>query len=577
MTGCHAPRPFRQRSARLGSALLLALAAGPLAAQSLPDAGSLLRQAERAGGDSPQAPPPVPQAATIAPAAAAPRFVVHRFQVRGATLLPAAELERSLDRFLDRPIELAELEAGLLELVGHYRRAGWHARVQLPEQDITEGTVVVEVIEGRFGQLLLQPLAAGSRANGAQVAGFVQRHLQPGQPYRLDRIERGLLLANDLPGVRVDGVLQAGQAPGSTDLLLQVRDGPLLGGSVSLGNDGSRYSGRAQAVARLALDNPSGLGDQLGASLIRSQGLRYAGANYSIALGSSGLRASLGQTALDYRLGKEFDALDSSGSSRMRRAALGGVFLRGVETNLEWSLSWTGRVQRDDSFGMPLRRRRVNDLGLSLYGDFEDEWLHRGRTAWALDLVSGRAHLDLPDDLAADSIGPEVEGRFHLASLELMHERWLSPDWRVRARLQGQWAGSNLDSSQQFVLGGPQGVRGYPVNEAGGDSGAVLQLELHRPLPLPSGRELDSFLFLDHGRIRQHRQAWATLALEGGAPNGYGLSAAGLGLGWNRRGGLEASLSLAHPLGHNPGGIGGRNQDGSRRGTQAWFNIRQRF
>jgi hemolysin activation/secretion protein len=541
-----------------------------------PDAGSLQRHSEQRLALPRAAPASPPAIAGPDGHGEATTFVVRRFRIDGATLLPRARLEQALDDCLNRPLVFADLEAALRRLVALYRQAGWHARVHLPEQDITEGTVIVQVLEGRFGELHIDA-PEGLRARSAFLAGFIQRIARSGEPYRMDRLERGLLLLNDLPGVRADGVLNAGGQPGSTDLTLNLGDGPLLGGSLSLGNDGSRYTGRAQAIGRLVLDNPSGYGDQLSASLMHAPGLSYTGARYSLPLGNAGLRGSLSHTALDYRLGKEFAELDSRGSSRTRRAGLSYPLLRGSELNLELELAWAGRTQRDDSLEQALRRRRVSDITVSIYGDASDNLLAGGHTAWALDLVGGRARLDLDADMLADAAGPEVAGRFRLASVELRHDRWFNDRWRMRSRLLGQWSSRNLDSSQQFALGGPTGVRGYPSNEAGGDSGALLQLELHRSLPWTAGGRLGGFVFLDHGSVRQHHTSWGLASLSGGAPNRYALSAAGLGLAWTGTRGLSAELSLAQPLGSNPGGLDGRNQDGSPRRAQTWFNLRQRF
>lgn len=539
------------------------------AAAPPPDAGLLQRQAERTLSPAPAAAPPA-GALPAAPASdAGPQFEVLRFELQGVTLLPPQALQDALAPWRGRPLRFDDLQAALRRIVAVYREHGWLARAELPEQDITEGTVRVQVLEGRFGRLGV--LDEGRRADGGFIARMAGRGLEPGQPYPLWRLERGLLLANDLPGVYVDGVLQAGQSPGSSDLILQVDDGPLFGGSLAVGNDGSRYTGRAQAIARLTLDNPGGRGDQLGVTLMRGQELEYAGASYSLALGASGLRGNLGYTSLHYRLGKEFELLEARGGSRLHRAGLSYPLHRSEAWNLEAELAWARRWQEDASLGEDLRRRRLQDLTLSLFGDA----VHRGatgaHTAWILDIGHGRARLDLPSDWLFDAQGPGVHGRFSLLRVELRHDRWLHPDWYLRARLNGQWADGNLDSSQQFVLGGPSGVRGYPVNEAAGDSGAVLQLELHRVLAAPGGGELDGHLFFDGGSIRQRQDPWDPFAL-----NHYQLRAAGLGLRWTH-GGFSASLAAGRPLGDNPGGLDGANQDGSGRATQFWFNLRQRF
>ncbi|ADV26836.1 Polypeptide-transport-associated domain protein ShlB-type [Pseudoxanthomonas suwonensis 11-1] len=562
------PRP--RGPARPGWVLaLLALLCGPALAAPPPDAGQVQRQAERAL-DAKPAPPPATEVPGAPEAAdAGPGFEVREFRLEGVTLLPQELLQEALEPWRGKPIHFPGLQAALRRIVATYRQHGWFARADLPEQDITDGVVVVQVLEGRFGRLGV--LDDGTRANGGFLARMVGRGLHAGEPYALARLERGLLLANDLPGVQVDGVLQPGEEPGTSDLILQVEDAPLLGGSLAIGNDGSRYTGRAQAIGRFTLDNPSGLGDQLGATVMRGEDLEYTGASYTMALGTSGLRGSLGYTSLHYRLGKEFELLEARGSSRLQRAGLSYPLLRSEDANFEMELAWARRLQADGSLGEELRRRRLQDLTLSLFGDA----VHRGgrgaHTAWIVDLASGRARLELPGDREFDLASAGVHGRFGLARVELRHDRWINPDWYWRGRLNGQWADGNLDSSQQFVLGGPSGVRGYPVNEAAGDSGAVLQLELHRLFAAPGNSELDVFLFAAGGRIRQRQDPW-----DDSANNRYDLAAAGLGLRWNVRR-FSATLSAGVPVGDNPGGFGGANQDGSRRTTQLWFNLRQRF
>ena len=44
-------------------------------------------------------------------------------------------------------------------------------------------------------------------------------------------------------------------------------------------------------------------------------------------------------------------------------------------------------------------------------------------------------------------------------------------DVKIGSRLSLQETGTNLDSSEDFLLGGPYGVRAYPLGEAPGDRG----------------------------------------------------------------------------------------------------------
>ena len=192
-----------------------------------PDAGRLQRQTEQTlTPPTPATPPPA------APASApvdlgGPQLTVQRFVIEGASLIPDDELAAQLEPWRNRAATLGELRAAAEGLAGYYRERGWYARVQIPPQDASDGTLRIRIIEGRFGQLRTEP-APGLRADAAAIGRVVGQRLQPGQPYSQDALERGLLLANDLPGVNVDGVLQAGEAHGTSDLTLRITDEPLL-------------------------------------------------------------------------------------------------------------------------------------------------------------------------------------------------------------------------------------------------------------------------------------------------------------------------------------------------------------
>ena len=72
--------------------------------------------------------------------------------------------------------------------------------------------------------------------------------------------------------------------------------------------------------------------------------------------------------------------------------------------------------------------------------------------------------------------------------------------------LRGQQALQNLDTTEQYRLGGPEGVRAFAPGEGTGDTGTLLSLEL-RFLPPEDwfgriAREVVAALFFDAGRVR---------------------------------------------------------------------------
>ena len=144
------------------------------------------------------------------------------------------------------------------------------------------------------------------------------------------------------------------------------------------------------------------------------------------------------------------------------------------------------------------------------------------------------------------------------------------------ARLDGQWASKNLDSSEKMALGGYAGVRGYAQGEATGDSAAILTVE-GRYLaiepgagPLGGGVQLSGFW--DHGWVRLHENTWA--GWQGGntrLANNYRLASAGLGLTWAKAQSFSVRANVSRTLGSNRGlDIAGRDSENGNSKTRAW-------
>jgi hemolysin activation/secretion protein len=129
-------------------------------------------------------------------------------------------------------------------------------------------------------------------------------------------------------------------------------------------------------------------------------------------------------------------------------------------------------------------------------------------------------------------------------------------------------ANKNLDSSEKFVLGGPQGVRAYPTGEASGDEGWLLNLEWRQEL----NNEWRVVGFVDHGQITLHNTPWANWnAATPNLSNRYSLSGAGVSAVWTPMPGTQISTTLATRLGNNPArDATGRDSDNRSSDTRVW-------
>ncbi len=559
-------------------ALLASCLALPVLAQIPPDAGAVQRETERALRPMPAAPAPAVPAKPLTDEARGARVTVREFIIEGASLRPAEELKALMSDLVGRSLALAELDQAAQRIVRHYRENGWWARAYLPEQDATDGRIRIQVVEGRYGGSRLE-----QRGTTRADAGFVERtvvsRLVEGEPLSADAVERGLLLANDLAGIRATGVLGPGDRPGHSRLRLRVEDTSLLSGNAGLDNGGIKATGTLRAFGGIALNNLGGRGDRLSLQALAAARLASGRIAWQTPLGSDGWSFAAHVSHLRYRLGERFRALDGKGRATTAGGEIRYALLRQADRNLNLFAGYEQRRYTDELLGATSRRHKVTAFGLGLRGDQRDSLGGGGVTWGELRLVEGRLRIgDVAGDKALDAAGPRAAGGYGKLAGEISRLQALGAGFRLSAALSGQWARKNLGASEQFVLGGPNGVRAYPVNEAAGDEGLLLQLALQRPF----GNGWLAQGFIDSGRIRQHKNTWAGWRGGARAPNSYGLSGIGIGLaheggdGWGR---WRLAASLATPIGHNPGrDARGRNNDGSRASaTRLWLTASAAF
>ena len=168
-----------------------------------------------------------------------------------------------------------------------------------------------------------------------------------------------------------------------------------------------------------------------------------------------------------------------------------------------------------------------------------------------------------------------TSGSFSKISYNADYLRLITQSWSLNATLRGQFANKNLDSVERFDLGGPNGVRAYPVGEASGDEGWLLSLSASDKI----SDTLAANVFLDTGSVRLNRNTWAGWnAGNTNLPNTYQLSGVGIGFDWRFSPMALLAFSIAAPLGNNPGrDSNGLNSDGYNNHARAWLSLNTQF
>ena len=539
-------RFFRFTTALAGCALGMAVQA-----QVNIDAGSLLRQTER------DLAAPLPTPGLQAPASGPSRVAkpsdatvqVRGFKLVGNTLLSTEQLLNALIPFTDRVMSLAQLNDAADGVTTTYREAGWTVRAFLPQQEIKDGIVTIQIIEAIFGGVSLQG-AEPQRIEAARLVRMAQSQLETGKPLSARRLDRVLLLLDDLPGVGVSGHLVQGQRDGETNLVLVATDDKLLTGSTSVDNQGSLRTGSDRLSVNLAVNSPARMGDALAINAMKTQGVDYQRLAYTLPAGGDGWRWGVHLSNLNYRVvADEFASLNPNGAATTVGWDLSYPLLRTQVQNINLAFSFDDK-RFDNAVNSVTTSYGIKVYNATLGWQQMDGWGGGGSSNASTVITTGQKTNESP---------------YTKLNISLGRLQKLSPRFSLSANLSAQASNVNLDSSEKLYLGGATSVRAYPTGEAGGSMGHTLSLELRQRFD----NGITWATFYDHGWVQVNVDNNLSAAA---SPASWYLQGAGLSLGWQSKQGVDIKASVAQRMGDNPASqSNGSDNDGTLRLNRAWF------
>ncbi len=536
-------------------------------ANAAPDAGDVLRQIERVQEIDKRQIPPVIEKKDVTPAIKdGEKITVKGFVFEGNKVISSEELENYLKKYIGQELTFNEIIQVVVSLSVFYEQKGFLAQALLPEQNITEGVVRINILEAEFGSTIYSPMNNLEKryVTESRVRDIVYPSSKKNLPLNLKRLERGILLANDLPGIRVGANLKAGSEVGQTDIEVQIENRARFNSSVIADNYGSRATGYERVIVSANILNPLSLGDLFNTTLLKTPGTEYARLNYLIPLGNDGLKIGANATYLEYEIiTAEFKSLLPTGLSAGYGVEAIYPLFRSREKNLNLDFDYDEKLfkNRDISSGIT-SDYYTKIFSTSVSGDFIDQWLFDGATnnaKFAFDI--GKNDLTASPNFSTDASGSRTHGNFNRALLNFRRDQFLKNDYILVIKASGQMSDSNLDSSQKFYIGGPTGVRAYPVSEGSGSEGYLFNIELKKDLPL----NVTASIFYDAGYVRQNVHNTNSSGETISSLNNYKLKGYGLEFFWRGPQKSNIFFTYAKRDGSNPNRVEatGKDQDGT--------------
>ena len=551
-------------------ALLLSYPADSLLAAPIPDAGSILRDQQ----NTLQQPKELPlrQEDKTQPSKAEEGIMV---EVKGFTfsgydgVTTVTDLQSIVDGAQGKKLSFGELNALTNKITAHLKEKGWNqARAYLPTQDITSGIIHIAITQIKSDGSISTKMDTSVRISDRVIHNFIQPTARVNQPVNEHDLERSLLLLNDIPGVSTKASFVPSATTGMNSLEIAVTEAPLFSVNLWGDNYGNRYTGALRGNTMVSINDPLNYGDQMTLLLTEASGLAQGRVGYSFPVASDGIRGNLAYTGMRYELGHELASLQYKGTSNSIDAGFSYPLLRSRNANLTTLLSYGFRSLIDTKSEIDIRNKQINNATFGASGDRYDQLFGGGYTSYNASVTTGKLH-----ESVADAALTGTEGSYTRFNAALTRLQKLNEHVNIVVSGSAQIAGSNLDSSEKFTLGGPNGVRAYPVGEASGDQGQLINADLRYALPLAANwGTLQLIGFYDAGHITLNKNRFPGDISNATNRNDYWLQGIGVGLNYSYSTRVSLRATWAHVIGDNPGrSTAGNNSDGQNSNNRFWL------
>lgn len=255
---------------------------------------------------------------------------------------------------------IAAITAGLTKAI--LAKGYVTTRVLVPEQDLTTGELKLTLVPGIIGGIRF----SDALQYGTWRTAFPTR---PGDLLELRDLEQGLEQMKRVASQDVTMQIVPTQAPGESDVVIDVKRTKRWSVVASLDNSGSRDTGKLQGSLALGIDNPLGLNDILNVGATHD--LSFADKRF----GSNGWNAF-------YSIPWGFWTATVAAYANRYNQQIAGVndtfVMRGQSQNLDFKLSRV--IQRSQSNVLSTQVRLSKRFGRSFLEDAEIDQQYRNNT-----------------------------------------------------------------------------------------------------------------------------------------------------------------------------------------------------
>src|SRR5579871_119618 len=403
--------------------------------------------------------PRIPGPGENPPLSGAPTFQLKAIKFTGHTVISDEALQQVAVPYIGRTVTAADLESLRQRLTVAYVQKGYiNSGAILPDQQVADGVVTYQIIEGRLGRIDVEGL---DQLNPNYVADRLARGAGP--PLNIRELERQQQILLQNPNIeRLNVELLPGVRPGDARLHVLARETDPYSLSGYIANNQPPNVGAERGELDGGIRNIMGFGDQMLLRFAQTQGLSEGGFFYAVPVASDDTTISARFDIDNSRVSQSpFRVLDIANRTRTYALGVSRPLYQSPEDNFILGLSFEKRTSDSFLFGEPFSFSSGADNGatdvtvLRFYQDFLErtsEHVYALRSTFSFGLDAW--------DPTITSMRPTGKFTSWLGQAQYVQlVPWLNSQLLLRSSL--QLSADPLFPIEQFSLGGSTTVRGY--------------------------------------------------------------------------------------------------------------------
>ena len=480
---------------------------------------------------------------TVAPPGADKvKLTIRDIQIVGSTVYSSEQLKELSVGLIGHDVSLQAIYDLARRITAKYGTDGYVlSRAIVPPQEFNpKGAVVrIQVVEGWISKVEWPKKLERYRDFFTDYATKITTE----RPANIRTIERYLLLAGDLPGLKFSTTLKASDKEiGASTLIVDVAEKPLDAGA-RVDNRGTPSRGPYQFLASTTFNNIFGQHEALtiayaGVSPLKQ--LQYIAPSYRQVLTSEGLTVFVNGS---YSWGEPgtaaLELLNFATRSAVVESGLSYPVIRARERNLTFSGLAFMSDSHSDILSAPFNDDRLRGLRLKADADMADTL--QGISQFNATFSQGINGLG--SSANGNPLASRAAGRVDFSKVEGYASRLqpLVANFSMLVAAYGQYAFTPLLAPEQCGYGGGRFGRAFDPSQLLGDSCWEASGELRFDLPVAAQlQQAQLYGFTDYGQLYTQQPAVGTAAVAQAASAG-----AGLRLGWQY---FNADLAVAKAI-----------------------------